>query len=89
MKKYMTQTGYYPSIEVVEADRETDISVWIDGRRHNKMSDYDSYFDTLEQAKAHVVQWAVNNLDLQKKRVEVAYELLRKAETVSVKDGNA
>lgn len=39
-------------IEKIEVERETDSSVWINGRRHYKRSVNEKYFDTWELAHA-------------------------------------
>jgi hypothetical protein len=53
VKKYRTN-GY--EILSVEIERETENSVWISGRRHSKMSDYHCYFETWDDAHAHLRQ---------------------------------
>ena len=56
MKKYRARTSFRWSakaeITTVEVERETDHNVWINGRRHNKRSEYDDYFDSFDQAKS-------------------------------------
>jgi hypothetical protein len=55
MKKYKARLSRRwncdAKITEVEVERETDASVWIDGRRSKKESEYETYFDSFEQAK--------------------------------------
>lgn len=46
----------FNSIKPVEVDRATDKSVYIKGNRRARVTDgYTSYFDTWDEAKAHLV----------------------------------
>lgn len=51
------RTGHYgePLIEEVTIDRETESSVWIDGRRNAKESSWYNFFDTWEAAHAFLI----------------------------------
>ena len=55
MKKYKARTSFRwnvkPEIEEVEVERETEHNVWINGRRHNKRSEYANYYDSFDLAK--------------------------------------
>jgi hypothetical protein len=51
MKKYKANIGYTPRVEIVECERETASCVWINGRKSNKRSSYENFFDTFEEAK--------------------------------------
>ena len=42
-------------IEPVSVERSTMSSVTIEGRQHRRMSSYDSYFRTQEEARAHII----------------------------------
>ncbi len=46
----------------VVIDRETDSSVWIEGRRHAKMSECSGYFDTFADAKQYLSDYADERL---------------------------
>ena len=53
--KIMYRTGGWKElIETVEVERETDSSVWIKGRRNLKMSNYDCYWETMDEAKEYL-----------------------------------
>ena len=52
MKKYVADLyGHYNPVVEVEVERETESSVWIDGRKKAKRSTYLNYFDTYDEAK--------------------------------------
>lgn len=40
----------------VEVERATEQCVWINGRRNAKISDYDNYFETWEEAQAWLIE---------------------------------
>ena len=69
MKKFKTHNYFDPKIDIVEVDRETAGMVFIKNRRYSKSSDFHSFFDTYEEAYAHLVR--VNT-----KRVAMAQEKL-------------
>jgi len=65
MVKYKTKSvrySVYP-IEPVEVERETEKFVIIGGRRNAKASDYESYFDTWDQAHRHMTDRAQSIFD--------------------------
>lgn len=49
--KWRTTNYMRTIITRVECDRETDQSVWINGRRQQKETDYHSYFNAWEEAR--------------------------------------
>jgi hypothetical protein len=59
-------------IEPVEVEKETASSVWINGRRNNKRSGYDSYFDTWEEAKAYLLEQAERKVAGRRRSLEAA-----------------
>jgi len=74
MKKYKTLSAR--AIEIVECERESDSSVWIDGRRHLKESDYESYFETFLQAKLHLINRAQDRVNAGTRRLKFATDAL-------------
>ena len=58
MKKYMTASCTKEKIKLVEVDRETESSVWVNGRRSPKLSGYTNYFDTWLEAKSFLLSEA-------------------------------
>jgi hypothetical protein len=55
MEKYRTGGWGKNLIERVAVEKETESSVWINGRRNAKKTDYHSYFDTWDDAKRHLL----------------------------------
>jgi|GEM_PF-1703413 len=58
------------TMETVE--RETDNSVWIGGRRVKKQSEWRCYFDTWEQAHAHLLDDAETYVDHCRRELKLA-----------------
>jgi len=79
MKKYMT---CFNEITEVEAEKETKLSVWITQEnpfktrttvsRHAKMSSYECYFDTWDDAHKHLMDRAEAKLDTARARLQHA-----------------
>ena len=58
MKLYKSRTGYCNSIELVEVDRMTDKSVWIEGLCLRRVTEWEVYHTTFEEAKDRLrVYW--------------------------------
>lgn len=71
MKKYKaTDSEWNPRIEVVEVEKESDASVWINGWPCRKMSGHESYFDTWDEAQAHLLKFADLRVDVARRRLE-------------------
>lgn len=49
-------------IEQIEVERETEKFVWIDGRRNAKKSEYENYFDSFDDAKKFLMDYADDRL---------------------------
>ncbi len=69
MKKYQTELN---KISVVEIEKETNKSVWIDGSRRSKISDYRCYFDNYYAAFNHIHDILKREVDLCKMRTHRA-----------------
>jgi len=77
MKKYKTNACRWSitaKIEEVEVEREMESSVWIKGRRNAKVTEFDMYFDTWDDAHAYLkkkcgekVAYAMNQVSVQEK----------------------
>jgi len=70
MKKY--KTWYPDTLEIVEAARESETFVWIDGKRRSKRNRYESYFDTFDEAKQHLLKVAEHVVFLARQHLELA-----------------
>jgi len=62
MKYYRSTRWKGGEIKEVEIDRETAYYVFIDGRRTSKVKDWESYHETREAAKAHLLAIAETRL---------------------------
>lgn len=62
MLKYRTYVSSH-KIDAVEVERETDISVWVGNRRRAKLTSYDCYFDTWEEAHEFLVDNAERDVE--------------------------
>jgi len=60
MKKYRT---YFNSIDVIEIEKESESSVWIDGRRRSKDSSWQQYFDNFQEAKNYLIDEKIKEID--------------------------
>ena len=61
MKKYKTERVSHAvtaTIKEVEVERETNSCIWISGRKVNKVSAWDSYHDTWDDAYAYLLEAA-------------------------------
>jgi hypothetical protein len=58
--KFKARVGRYldSTITPVEIERETDKSVWVNGNRNAKQSDWATYFDTWEEAYSALLEAA-------------------------------
>ena len=79
MKMYKT---CFDEIKTVEVQRETESSVFMDGIRHAKMSSFESFFHTFDDAKSHLEKKAFlahesakRNLDRKRSELEKVMQL--------------
>lgn len=72
MKKFMSYEGFKFSITEVEIERETESSVWIDGKRKSKMSEYKCFHDSFEGAKSYLLGLAQTKVDCARSALEYA-----------------
>lgn len=79
---YLARWGYKPEISIVSIEKRTEVSVWINGRRKARYSDYESFFETFEDAKAHLVGRARAELTACKRHLDTARNKLKEAEQI-------
>ena len=77
--KYRTWLG---DVSKVEVERESVTCVWIKGMREAKLSEWKGYFNTFQEAKKHLVEYALRRLEKAKYDVAVAQRALVKAESL-------
>lgn len=70
MKKYIANNGYGKCIRAIEIDKEIDSSVWLEGRVRRKHSEFESFFDTFEQAKEWLLLEAKARVDQSRRKLE-------------------
>lgn len=71
MKIY--RTGQYDKlIEIVEVDRATEKSVWINGRTIRKRSNFYSYWNTVQDAKEHLLKKLEEKIQVHKIHIQSA-----------------
>ena len=71
MKKYRTST-LGKLIEAVEVERETEASVWVNGQRNGKRTEYHSYFNTFKEAKQYLLDIAERSVNSARLNLERA-----------------
>ena len=59
-------------IEEIDVERETDSSVWINGRRSAKNSSWHKYWDSWEEAHAFLLEKAEKSLQSARRSLERA-----------------
>ena len=85
MIKFVTYSySHLDWIDVVEIERETDAFVWIAGRRNNKRSDWENFFDTGEEAKLFLISKAQANLDAARQAVAHCEKKLDEAKNAAI-----
>jgi len=86
MKKYKVrinkQWSCEAEIEEVEVERETDKSVWIDGRRNMKESDWANYYDTWEEAHSNLLNQQRSHVASVEGRFKYAFKVLTDIEAM-------
>ncbi len=83
MIKY--ETGGYGQnlIQRVEVERETNSTVWVDGRRHAKVSTWKNYFDSWGDAKTNLLIEARKKHDLHQMRLQDAARNIKKIKALT------
>jgi len=84
MKKYMTKELSKPSVEIVEVEKETDKSVWINGRRNSKRSSYENYFDSLLEAKNYLYKRQESRIRLAEAQIKAAQERISIIDLINI-----
>lgn len=64
--------GYRYLVEPVEIEKETESTITIKGRRHNKRSEYENYFDTQDEALAYLKEKAIRKAESARRNLLLA-----------------
>ena len=75
MKKYRTNGR---AIAIVEAERETEQCVWVDGRRQAKKSEYYNFFDNWDEAHNFLKDYAQQNVLSARRNLDYRLEYLER-----------
>ena len=82
-KMNMYKVGSFTNfIETVTIERVSEQSVWAGGRRYARASKYEKYFETYEQAKNYLLDKAERKLDMAKKSLSYAEEMLKEVQAL-------
>lgn len=76
--KYKT-SGYYGSGQMivrVEVEKETENSIWVGGSRRSKKTSYETFHDSWDLAKQHLLDSAERSLDSARRRLQEAQSYL-------------
>lgn len=84
--KYKYRRGFSNEIEKVEITRETEKSIWLKvlsgERKAKKLSRYEVYYDTFEEAKECLIKSIKNNIEQAEIKIESELEELKEAEAL-------
>ena len=85
MIKYRT-VPWSCDIAVTNIDRETEKSVFINGRKHEKRSECDNYHDTFDEAKSFCTENIEYRIASLEKKIDLEKLALEKLKRKSEKD---
>jgi len=74
------------SITSVEIERETANVVWINGRKSNKVTNYEGFHDSLEEAKAAIISYQLKRMERANRQISWAIEEIAKANSMTQED---
>jgi hypothetical protein len=83
---YVARWCYKPEVSIVSVEKSTERSVWIKGRRQARCSGYESFFETFDDAKAHLIGRARGEIAVCQRRLDTARNKLREVE--QIKEGS-
>jgi hypothetical protein len=80
MKKYKVRLNYRygckAEIKEVEIEKETDKSIWINGHRSAKISEWANYYDSWDEAKCALFECQQRYVDHLRLRLELTRQEL-------------
>lgn len=79
MTKYLSR---WQEIIPVEVERETTDSIWINGRKCRKITQFECYHDTFDQAKGHIVLVAEKAVSAARRQLAFEEGKLERAKSV-------
>lgn len=78
MKMYRA-SFYGITVQAVDVDRISESSVWIKGRRHARITDYDGYHETFEAARDWIAKLHQNKINALQMNISYYQNLLDRA----------
>ena len=86
MKTMYKTGGFIESlIKKVKVERETEYTVWINGNRCSKKTEYSQFWNTFDEAKSHLIDKYTRQKNNAELRLEVAKSNLIKLELMKDK----
>ena len=88
MKKTYRTRHCGTDIDVFDVAKETDATIWIKRGEKNKteqyrkMSDVFRFFDTIEEAKKHLTDRYLKDIEYHEKQIDRANEAIRKVQAI-------
>ena len=82
MIKYKAEYLYHIRITKVEAEKETASTIWINGMKKWKHSAGESYFDSFDEAKKHIIKNYEYTIEITKRRLICEQDCLEKAKAL-------
>ena len=88
MKKTYRTRNWGTDIEIFEVERETDSSVWINigaknkPEMYRKTSDSFRFFDSLDEAKKHLTDLYLKDIEYHEKQIERSKESIKKVKEI-------
>ena len=88
MKKTYRTRSFGTDIDIFEVVKETNSTVWIKRgekektEQYRKMSDVFRFFDTIEEAKKHLTDRYLKDIEYHEKQIERANEALKKVQAI-------
>lgn len=73
-------------IKAVPIERETEHSVWVSGRKRAKVTGWDNYHDTWEDAKAYLIGEATGKVKTLKLKLEHAERNVHRIRNLTLPD---
>lgn len=82
MKMYRA-SFYGITVQTVDVERISESSVWIKGRRHARITDYEGYHETFEAARDWIVKLHQNKINALQMNIDYYQNLLNRAKALT------
>lgn len=91
MKYYKTDNlsryAYLDKVKIseIEVDRDSESSIWIDGKRHSKNTEYYMYHPTYSSAKHYIISCLIEHRDDAERKMNNMIKLISIAQALGCK----